>query len=391
MSKDRYLYLASESLDPATRAAIELVTENRSWRTQREILKYRHLFQDRGPDWNSGDPHFWAEFRPVGPSEYFEDEVGKEITLYEMGPILTDDPNAKLYPGHTRRHDLELMNADRTPIPVADVALDVDEIRLLGYFCRDLAELRESAFMEDGPGTLTSVGTVPISVLATPTLRTAVSDDELRSFVTIFRRLYMDKEPANFKKAVAVYVRALGDHPIGKWIAGEVGEYEAGLGKIPELIPFVSTLNCTFTTKRLVDVFIYTQYAHQPSVERQRQYDECLSQVQGCRSLLTWLFLTGMWQCSLKIVNAGRMIAEWFRRYCEHHRISPQVLNSLRNDIPGIGTDEKVEDRQARLFREKVEELERTLWINAGRPEGGPVQFRTQAREQLHRALNGGI
>ncbi len=37
----------------------------------------------------------------------------------------------------------------------------------------------------------------------------------------------------------------------------------------------------------------------------------------------------------------------------------------------------------------KIEELEMKLWITAGRPEGGPVQFRLQAREQLNRAFSG--
>jgi len=44
---------------------------------------------------------------------------------------------------------------------------------------------------------------------------------------------------------------------------------------------------------------------------------------------------------------------------------------------------------KARLFREKVEELEMELWRQAGRPEGGPVQFRAVARDQLKRALEG--
>ncbi len=136
-------------------------------------------------------------------------------------------------------------------------------------------------------------------------------------------------------------------------------------------------------------LFLYTQYAHQPKEDRERQFNECLSQVQGRQSLLTWMFLTEIWKCSLEIGNAGRVISNWFRHYCDHHGVSPRVLNSLQNEVTGLVAAEKDEDRKARLFREKVEELEMELWRRAGRPEGGPVQFRAMAREQLSRALRG--
>ena len=90
--KDRCLYLDTETLDPVTRAAVELVAENESSRTEREILKYRHLFVDKELGTVCGNPNTWHSFRTVGPSEYFEDETGKELTLNEMGPILTGSP-----------------------------------------------------------------------------------------------------------------------------------------------------------------------------------------------------------------------------------------------------------------------------------------------------------
>ena len=74
--------------------------------------------------------------------------------------------------------------------------------------------------------------------------------------------------------------------------------------------------------------------------------------------------------------------------FLEKCSITPDVLNSLRNEGIGFGALEKEEERNARLFREKVEELEMELWKRAGRPEGGPVQFREMAREQLRRALD---
>lgn len=380
--KDRSLFLHTKTLDPVTRAAIELVIEGKSSQTERDILKFRHLFQERDLDSMSGEMQGWGEFRGVCLTEYFEDETGAEMTLQAMGPILTGSPTAMLVPSGARQHDIDLMLSEAKAIPVAGITLTPDETRLLGYFARDLQEMREAAFMKDGPGTIKSSGSD-----SNPSLETAVTDDEIRSFVTIFRRLYMENEPANFQKAVEVYAKALGDHPYARWVAGVAREFKSQLASVPEFRPFVQAGTCTFTTKRLIDVFLYTQYAHQPDDKRQRQFTECLNQVHGQNSLLTWMFFTEIWRCSLEIGNAGKVIAAWFKRYCEHHGVAPDVLNSLRHGHSGLGASEKEEDRKARLFREKTEELAMDLWKQNGRPEGGPTQFLLMAREKLNQAL----
>ena len=219
--------------------------------------------------------------------------------------------------------------------------------------------------------------------------QTAVTDDEIRSFMTIFRRLYMDKEPANFVKASTLFEKILESHPLSKWVNGVADEYNAQLQKPPECPPFMQGAPITFSTKRLIDVFLYTQYAHQPEEKRQRQFTECLDQVGGKLNFLTWLLLREVWKCSLKIANAGPVIANWFNRYCDHHGVTPDILQSLKAQHTGLGTSEKKEVRKARLFREKVEELELELWKHAGKPEGGPVQFRLIAQQRLMQALNG--
>jgi hypothetical protein len=380
--KDRCLYLNTKNLNPVTRAAVELVVENKSSRTQREILKYRHLFVEGTLENGPGDPNGWDKFSTVFLTEYFEDETGKEIPPDEMAQILTGSLTARLIPSGAKQHDVDLMFTEPKPIPLAEVSLSLDEMRLLGCFVRDLQEMLDSAFMKDGPGTLTTSGVVP-------TLTTAVTDDEIRSFVTIFRRLYMTgcHDPASFVKVVPVFVKALGDHPYAKWIEGTGKEYEKHLASVPDTLPLARTDTCTFTTKRLIDVFLYTQYAHQPNEERQRQFEACLTELHGKRAVLTWLFLTEMWKCALEIGNAGRVIAWWFKHYCEHHGVSPDVLKSLRDHHAGLGAGEKEEDRRERLFREKVEQLAADLWEQSGRPAGGPPQFLTAAREQLGRML----
>lgn len=383
--KDRYLYLNTKSLDPTTRAAVELVAENKSSKREREILKYKHLFTEgtlEGP----GEHDNWDRFSSVGPTEYFEDETRKEISGNEIAQILTGSPTAQ-FVQRGPKHNIDLALSEPKPVPLAEVTLSPNEIRVLGIFMRDLRELQDSAFMKEQPATLHISG--PSVPSGYPLVKTAATDDEIRSFVTIFRRLYMEKEPANFQKAAVVFVKALGSDRYAKFVEGTFKEYERHLDSPPDTPLFIRSGTCTFKVKRLIDVFLYTQYHHQPDEKRQRQFGECLAEVQGKHALLTWLFLTEIWKLSLEIGNAGRIISWWFQNYCDHHAVSPDVPNSLREHHAGLGATEKEEDRQARLFQEKVEQLATALWEEAGQPAGGQSQFLVVARDQLSRRING--
>jgi hypothetical protein len=385
--KDRFLHLRTDTLDDAvTRAAVELIADN-AWSNssaRRDILRFRHLFIEDTSETFAHDPRNWGgSFRFVGPAEYFEDDTGKEISYDEIVQITTGNPRARAFAPGTPQYWAEFALSEQRPLPLAGISLRPDELRLLAYFVRDFKELSESSFMRDGPGTLTSSG---IMVSASRvSLETAVNDEEIRSFVTVFRRLYMENEPANFQKAVDVFVRALGDHPVAKLAAGIAISLRNRLDNAHK--PELPQVTYTFTTKRLIDVFIYTQYAHQPTEQRQRQFTECLNEVGGERALLTWLFLTAIWKCGLDIGNAGRYIDYWFSCYCDHVGVSPDVLRSLRDDHTGLGVIEKQEVRSARLFDQKVAELAGELWNQQGRPEGGPDQFLVAAQEQLTKKL----
>jgi hypothetical protein len=384
--KDRYLYLNTKTLDAVTRASVELLAESRSSRTEREILKYKRLFVEGTVDGVPGDsPSNWDKFKTVCPSEYFEDETGKEISADEIGRILTGNSTARAIPHGARQHDIDFMFAEPKPVPLAEVSLSLEEIRLLGVFVRDYREMQDSAFMKDPPGTLKLSGSPLITAGSNPVLETPANDDEIRSFVMIFRRLYMtsDRDPANFLRVVPFFVRALAGHPYAKWVEGTAKEYENHLAAVPDARPFVPPGTCTFTTKRLIDVFLYTRYAHQPDERRQQQFDECLAQVQGERDLLKWMFLTEMWRCSLAIRSAGKVISGWFKHYCNHHGVSADVPKPLREEHSGIGGAEKEEHRQNRLFEEKVQQLALELWEQAGSPQGGSAQFLATARQKL--------
>jgi uncharacterized protein (DUF433 family) len=381
--KDRCLYLDTKTLDSVTRATVELVADRKWSKTEREILKFRHLFIEDKSGTGPVDPNKWDSFSTVDLSEYFEDETGEEITGDEVGRILTGSPTARLIPHGAKQHDIELMLSERKPIPVAEVSLDPDALRLLGYFVRDLKEMMDSAFMKDGPGSLVSFSG------GNPTLKTAVTDEEIRSFVTIFRRLYMTgrHDRASFMKVIPIFNNAIGDHPYAKWVAGVAREYQNHLDSVPYFGRLMQPGACTFPTKRLIDVFLYTQYAHQPDEERQRQFGECLKEVHGKPAVLTWMFLTEIWRCSLEFGNAGRVISSWFKHYCDYRGVSPDVLKSLRDEHPGLGAAEKDENRRDQLLREMTEKLATELWNQDGRPEGGPSRFLMTAREQLSNSL----
>ena len=376
--KDRVLSLDTDGLPAAGRAAVELIVEMGSSRSDREFIKLRALFSEEGPsDVSKHHSQSAGKTKTFTIPNYFEDETGNEIEMAEiwkhLKPVDEDDPERAPEPG---------------AIPLAQISLTEDEVRLLGYFTRDYKELSGSALMKEGPGRITTFGGIRAPGGRPPSFKTALTDDELRSFVTIFRRLYMESEPADLRSATDLFVRLIGDHPYARLVSRFATDYETHMNSECDAPPFMRAAAWQFTTKRLIDVFLYTQYAHQPDERRQRQFNQCLAQVHGDCNVLTWLFLYEIWLSSIHIVNAGRAIDAWFRAYCDHYGITPDVLNSLREGV-GFGALEKDEDRRARLFREKVEGLEMEHWKRAGAPEGGPAQFRAMARDQLTRALGG--
>jgi hypothetical protein len=69
--KDRCLYLKTNSLDPITRAAVEFIAENKSAKSEREIINFKHLFIEGDFEHGIGHPNDCGKFIGVGPCEYF--------------------------------------------------------------------------------------------------------------------------------------------------------------------------------------------------------------------------------------------------------------------------------------------------------------------------------
>jgi Protein of unknown function (DUF2934) len=380
--KNRNLRLDTDTLAPAMKAAIEIIGDTKNGRRVRELLRYRDLFQGM-TEAEHDDSERLGTTRIVFLPDYFEDENGQELTRKRMAVTLTGNPEAEFFDPHFTKSDIDYFQAEKPPIDVRQIALTPQQLKVLGYFVRDLREMLGSAFYCNGPATLSRGGTHGPAW----TVQTAASDEEICSFVTIFRRLCMEKEPANLAKAMDVFADALSDHPMGNWVRGIAANFESELAKPPNAFPFLGQTKLPFTVKRLIDVFIYTQYAHQPKEDRARQFGECLGSVNGDRSLLTFLFLTELWKCALHVRNAGVLLGQFYELYCQAHSPAAHVLASLKTHHPGIGALEKQEVKEARALEEKTEELARALWQQAGKPPGGRAAFRETARRQLLDAL----
>lgn len=373
--KDRDLYLETDSLSPEMKAAVELCCEVNSPTMTREVLRYRHLFQEKCPETASR----FRQSRFCCLIDYFEDEHANEISPNQMGAVLTGKPDAILFPAGTPKHLMEYLRSADQPIPYDQISLSRQGCDDLACFSRDVGELTESTFLREGPGWLGNYGGNGY------VLATAVTDEEIRSFVTIFRRLYMANERGSFLKAASIFVAAVGNNPLGKLVDGEKAQYEAELDRPPDFIPPPGRTSCSFRRKRLIDVFLYTQYAHQPKPGRLQQYNECLASLDNDRAKLTWLFLNELWKCSLHFQYAGQHIAAFFHEYCECKRVSSDIPASVSADNPLVGALEKEHARRDRLFRKKAEMLATEIWKQNGCPEGGPTLFLAQAREQLGR------
>lgn len=376
--KDRDLLLDTSSLDSVTKAAVELAYELNQSGSSRDILKYRKLFRRETLEPN--DERLRVEGQGIGQvwlDEYFEDEHGDEVTRQQVVEIMAAREDVSAIPSGARQHDIDYMLAPGAPIKVADIVIDDRTFKILGYFVKDLREMEASALLREGPGRLTwSEG-------AEPVLQTAVSDDEIGSFVMVFRRLYMQKEPASFCSAVDEFARIAGNYPLAQWVLGEKRQYEAEMDKNVRLRGVPGHGEMPFPRKRLIDVFLYTRYAHQPDDRRSRQFRECLDAVGNRRQLLTWMYLGELYGASLQMLNGGRVIARVYDGYCELHGRKPNLLDSVRKETPGIGQLETKGATRARLIEAKVVALAEDIWRASGMPAGGPTQFKEAARAHL--------
>lgn len=377
--KDRDLFLDTDTLDACTKAAVEAVYEFRDTGNRRGILKFRHLFHE--------SQNVMADLSQLGKhpmpmssfciSDYFEDENGKELNAKEMAHILTGKPNAVMFPAGTPEYEIKYAFANKPTIYIDEIELNREHLNVLGNFVRDFQKIVNSSFYKEEAFVLS--GKFPDEM----ELNTAVPENEIESFVTTFRKLYMFKEPGNFLKSIVVFGEALQDHPVADYIAGIGKEYEAELNQPPKFVPYIGSDKTPFTRKRLLDVYINTKISHQPSPKREKQYRECLIAFKNCKPLLTWVFLSEIRQSAMHIKKAGHYIACIYDHYCRANKLNPDIITSMATDHSGIGQLETKQERQERILTEKASELAKNLWEEAGQPSCGPEQFMKTARQKL--------
>jgi hypothetical protein len=376
--KSRWLILDTESLDVAQKAAVELARSGTGTEGNRQILKHRHLFREcSSSDWEEAWPKYKGRVSNFSVTDYFEDEGGSELTPNRMAVTITGNPNAKAFPGNMPRHYVEYACGPSIPIPLHSLSISAESLKVLELFSRDLNEMIASAYYRNLGRTLT------ISAGAVPRLQTQATEDELRSFMTIFRRLYMSKEPANFLKTCRTYTELLSSHPISNLVTGIAKDYENKLNSTPS--PFSRVGDYQPNGKRIIDVFLYTRFAHQPNDERTKQYEKCLQATGGSKEVLMMLFLTVLNECSDYIYNAGIVIRDLYTRYCDLHKVNTQA-KAFGDDFSGLGQLEKDSDKRARLRSERIREIAMQMWQDTGQPIGGHDQFIVAAEKQLSAA-----
>jgi hypothetical protein len=89
----------------------------------------------------------------------------------------------------------------------------------------------------------------------------------------------------------------------------------------------------TSSTKRLIDGFLYTQYSRQmqgdsaSSLIASKRLADSVSCSHGCFSPNSG---NAVW-------NSRMPEKSWRKAYCDHRRITREILKSLRDDHPGLG------------------------------------------------------
>ncbi|MBL9084765.1 MAG: hypothetical protein JNK76_23370 [Planctomycetales bacterium] len=372
-------------LESTLKAAIELAVLSQEGNYDREMVKFRGHFAEIAAE-QLEEHLLGVGYKNVQLIEYFEDQDGNEVSLDEIARICSGSMQARMIPPGAKQHDINFILSSQEPLDVATVQLSLDETRIFGQFTRDLRELVESKFFQSGACKLTTVGGTSPDACMSAKVSTSASAAEIRSYVTSFRRLYLHEEPANFQKSATTFARRFRDNPYGQWVSEVARDVRKQLDRPYEQWPFLPKGRCTFSARRLIDAYLYTQFIHQPKDDARNKYDACLAELNGDSSFLFWMFLNCVCNLGREMKRSGDVIVGWFESYCAYHGVSHDTLPSLTDEHPGIGADETHEERRRRLLEEKSEELAQTIWTDRNCPPGGHWQFLNEARSRLRAA-----
>jgi hypothetical protein len=382
--KDRHLLLDTATLDTRTRAAVELAVEVDPASDYRTLIPYRHLFTESAdlaasPAELAALPMSMRTFTIAG---YFEDETGTALSPRSMARALTGNANAAMFPAGTKEHHIRFALAPVRPVSALGVSIPQNELDALAYFKRDLEELKTNSLFLEQRITLSGSEHSPGVVV----VQTSSSSDQIRAFVSIFRRLAVTQEPGNFPNAAGIICRRFPGYPVTDWIARVVQEYRELLSSEPDLVPSIGHGQLPCTIKELLECYLYTRYMHQDQ-HRLTQYHSLLQAVNGHDGALMFHFLCAARELAHCVANAGVEIVRLYTLYCEVNGVSGAPLLPLEREHPEIGSRECPTKRRQRMLRIHTERLAHSLWKERGEPQGGAQQFFDEAEESLRNTL----
>jgi len=370
---DRHLRLHTNSLDTATKYRIEYCMDNRSTRN-RNILDFRHLFETEEEPSSIGEEER-DTIEVFSIPEYFEDENSNRITSTDIARIATGNDKMVAFSGQYKAHDIRYILAKEPPLSAKDldgISLSQDAIDTLSYYVRDATELSDSALITKPPSLVSKGCEVRVETIAV---------EHIRSFVMVFRRLYMTGEKGCYIKACKVFCSNFPNKRSADWIEADKQEYEEFLNQNAGILER-SKPNYSFSNKRLVDVFLYTRFAHQPQPSRISQYEKCLAEV-GELARLEWMFYSVTHSISCYYLNAARMIRGVLATYLEHTGQLASVDVSPFANVDGRGTQQtREEENQSRLGVFAIQ-MGEELWKEAGSPEGERENYIERSQETL--------
>ncbi len=378
-SKERWFSLDTDTLAPLEKHRIELLID--SCAVNGEAFRGIRMWFQQSEEAISLDKlnHYPGEIKgfSVDLHSYWESDDGCRLTEAQAIRIVTQNPDLKIFPPGTRQHDVTLALTDNSPVPnnpLAFFQLTQSEVNGLALFLRDIKELRQNPFYERH-ATMRSVGNEL-------TLET-ISVDLIRSFITIFRRLYMSgkHDVGNFRDSCDVYCSRFWNQRVIDWVAEERRLYDQFLeepaAKLVGTKPVFS-----FSNKRLIDVFLYTRFAHHPNESRTRQLKQMRVEV-GSDEWLEFMFYSVVQRAAMMYCNVSQYIAFEMDGYWKVGGLQPSADTTPFCNAGDRGVLRTAKEESEERIRKRAERLGEDLWKNAGCPANTLPQFVEDAMRQL--------
>lgn len=379
--KDRNLYIDTKKLEPELKHSVKFAVECQEilgddW----AILPFRKYFQEINEDNENSIFNNCTSWKTVGPCNYHENENGNPISPQQLFRLKLGKPNAiaipqgfkyVVFPDGISREDSAKFNVGYLfPISKNDINLSQEQIKIFQVFSKSMIDLTNTTMYNNpSPFSLTSCqGQSKFSM--------SVSTDDFSSYVTCFRKLYMEKEPANFVKTCNVLlIPGVLNHPVRENILASKKASEQFknllITDITKYDPQELLHNkCTMKVFELINCMLYTKFIHQPDEKNKSLYQKCLDSAYGNPGVVQFLFCRSL----QKLISNYVWVAQFVNTSLDLHR-------SSQNADDGIVYQERPEDRIKMVLSEKIDDLSEELWIDAGRPSCGQSKYRREAKK----------